>query len=104
MFEPKPTNSQTVTDGNNPALPGFGVRMRTHKPAIIFLTGLSGSGKPTLAAALNGHLVEREILPTVVDGDVLRAGLSSTLVFSDDDRRENIRRATELALHLADVG
>ena len=76
----------------------------THRPAILFLTGLSGSGKSTLAVALKQQLDERQILATVVDGDALRTGLSSNLGFSDEDRRENIRRATELALHLADVG
>jgi adenylyl-sulfate kinase len=77
---------------------------RGHAPALIFLTGLSGSGKSTLAVGLKERLMAQGILATIVDGDVLRAGLSSNLGFSDADRRENIRRATELALHLADVG
>jgi adenylyl-sulfate kinase len=77
---------------------------RPHRPALIFLTGLSGAGKSTLAVGLKEHLTAEGILATIVDGDVLRTGLSSNLGFSDADRRENIRRATELALHLADVG
>ncbi len=75
-----------------------------HRPAIIFLTGLSGAGKSTMANGLAGDLKSRGLLTTVVDGDVLRTGLSSNLGFSEEDRRENIRRASELALHLADLG
>jgi len=75
-----------------------------HRPAIIFLTGLSGAGKSTLATALGKRLLHGGILAAVVDGDVLRTGLSKNLGYSAEDRRENIRRATELALHLADVG
>jgi adenylyl-sulfate kinase len=77
---------------------------RPHRPALIFLTGLSGAGKSTLAVGLKERLTAEGVLATIVDGDVLRTGLSSNLGFSDADRRENIRRATELALHLADVG
>jgi adenylyl-sulfate kinase len=76
----------------------------SHRPAIVFLTGLSGSGKSTLATGLAAELKDRGLLTTVVDGDVLRTGLSSNLGFSEADRRENIRRASELSLHLADVG
>jgi adenylyl-sulfate kinase len=77
---------------------------RDHQPALIFLTGLSGAGKSTLASGLEQRLREDGVLTSIVDGDVLRTGLSSNLGFSDADRRENIRRATELALHLAEVG
>lgn len=81
-----------------------GKTFRDHRPGIIFLTGLSGAGKSTLASGLENRLRAAGYLTSIVDGDVLRAGLSSNLGFSDADRRENIRRATELALHLADVG
>ena len=57
-----------------------------------------------MANGLAGDLKSRGLLTTVVDGDVLRTGLSSNLGFSEEDRRENIRRASELALHLADLG
>lgn len=77
---------------------------RSHRAAIMFLTGLSGAGKSTLATGLAAELKCRGLLTSVVDGDVLRTGLSSNLGFSTEDRRENIRRASELALHLADVG
>lgn len=75
-----------------------------HRAAILFLTGLSGSGKSTLARGLQTALRNAGILTTIVDGDVLRTGLCKDLGFSAEDRRENLRRATELALHLADVG
>jgi bifunctional enzyme CysN/CysC len=78
--------------------------MLGHRGAIIWLTGLSGSGKTTLAAALEKELFRVGVLPAVLDGDMLRKGLSKNLGFSDEDRKENLRRASELALHLADAG
>ena len=75
-----------------------------HRGAIIWLTGLSGSGKTTLATALEKELFRVGVLPAVLDGDMLRKGLSRNLGFSDEDRKENLRRAAELALHLADAG
>ena len=75
-----------------------------HRGAVIWMTGLSGSGKSTLAQALERRLLHVHVLPAVLDGDVLRNGLSKNLGFSTDDRRENLRRATELALHLAEAG
>ncbi len=71
---------------------------------VIFLTGLSGAGKSTLALGLQRRLREQQVLTSVVDGDDLRTGLCSDLGFSAEDRRENIRRAGELALYLADAG
>ena len=75
-----------------------------HRGAIIWLTGLSGSGKSTLAVALEKNLFHTRVLPVVLDGDVLRTGLSQGLGFSDADRKENIRRAAEAALLLAEAG
>ena len=71
---------------------------------MIWLTGLSGAGKSTLATALEQELFRVGVLPAVVDGDVLRTGLSHGLGFSDADRKENIRRAAEAALLLAEAG
>ena len=68
------------------------------------MTGLSGSGKSTLAQALEQRLLSSGILSAILDGDVLRTGLSRNLGFTADDRSENLRRATELAIHLADAG
>ena len=75
-----------------------------HRGAIIWMTGLSGSGKSTLASALEARLLRGGILSTVLDGDILRTGLSKNLGFSAEDRREHLRRASELAMHLADAG
>lgn len=75
-----------------------------HRGAVIWLTGLSGSGKTTLARALEQELLGGGVLSAVVDGDELRLGLSQGLGFSREDRRENIRRAAEVALHLAEAG
>jgi adenylyl-sulfate kinase len=75
-----------------------------HRAAILWLTGLSGSGKSTLATGLERRLLEQRLLTVVVDGDVLRSGLNQNLGFTPGDRRENIRRAAEVALYLADAG
>jgi len=72
--------------------------------AILWLTGLSGAGKSTLAEALERRLRTTGVFPVVLDGDVLRAGLCAGLGFSDADRRENIRRAGEVALLIAGAG
>ncbi|HVU34642.1 MAG TPA: adenylyl-sulfate kinase [Opitutaceae bacterium] len=75
-----------------------------HRGAVLWLTGLSGAGKSTLATALERRLIREGVLPVVLDGDVLRAGLCSGLGFSEADRKENIRRAAEAALLMAELG
>ncbi len=75
-----------------------------HRGCIVWMTGLSGSGKSTLAQALEQRLLGSGVLCAILDGDVLRTGLSRNLGFSPDDRSENLRRATELAIHLANAG
>ncbi|HMD60460.1 MAG TPA: adenylyl-sulfate kinase, partial [Opitutaceae bacterium] len=75
-----------------------------HRGCIVWMTGLSGSGKTTLAHALEQRLLNAGLLASILDGDILRAGLSRNLGFSAEDRSENIRRATELAVHLAQAG
>ena len=75
-----------------------------HRGCIIWMTGLSGSGKSTLAQALEQRLLGSGVLCAILDGDVLRTGLSRNLGFTPDDRSENLRRATELAIHLANAG
>lgn len=67
------------------------------KSIVLWLYGLSGSGKSTIAIALEQKLHERGVLTQVLDGDNIRGGLNSNLGFSDDDRRENIRRISEVA-------
>lgn len=68
-----------------------------HKGACIWLTGLSGSGKSTIAKALVTKLFEIGCQTKVLDGDNIRHGLCSDLGFSADDRSENIRRIAEVA-------
>ena len=75
-----------------------------HRGCVIWMTGLSGSGKSTLAQALEQRLLSAGVLSAILDGDVLRTGLSRNLGFTADDRSENLRRATELAIHLSDAG
>lgn len=69
---------------------------------VIWLTGLSGAGKTTLANALVKELKDRKVY--VLDGDELRLGLNNNLGYSDEDRVENIRRAAEVAKLLMGLG
>lgn len=71
---------------------------------VIWLTGLSGSGKTTIADLLFGYLKEKSAKVINLDGDLLRRGLCSDLGFSPKDRTENIRRAAELSKLLAKQG
>ncbi len=71
--------------------------MHQIKPTVLWMTGLSGSGKSTIAYALEKKLQNEGILSEVLDGDSLRSGLNSNLGFSEEDRFENIRRTAELA-------
>lgn len=74
------------------------------KSKAIWMTGLSGSGKSTLAIALQDNLHRQGKLVYVLDGDNIRAGLNSNLGFSEEDRRENIRRIAEVARLFVDAG
>jgi len=64
---------------------------------VIWLTGLSGSGKSTIAEALEKNLHEKNFLTMLLDGDNIRAGINNNLGFSDEDRLENIRRIAEVS-------
>jgi bifunctional enzyme CysN/CysC len=75
-----------------------------HRGGVVWLTGPPAAGKTTLALALERRLFDLGLLPCVLDGDALRHGLSADLGFSDEDRRENVRRAGEVAKLLADAG
>ncbi len=72
--------------------------------ATVWLTGLSGSGKSTIANELARELMNTSRLAYILDADNLRHGLSAGLGFSDDDRAENIRRVAEVACLFADAG
>ncbi|HWL51545.1 MAG TPA: adenylyl-sulfate kinase [Chthoniobacteraceae bacterium] len=75
-----------------------------HKSAIVWLTGLSGSGKSTIAHELERELFNRSMQTYVLDGDNIRHGLNANLAFSPEDRMENIRRVAEVARLMADSG
>jgi bifunctional enzyme CysN/CysC len=75
-----------------------------HRGAVIWLTGLSGAGKSTIARGLEAELFRRAVHTYVLDGDNIRHGLNANLGFSPDDRVENIRRVAEVAKLMADAG
>ncbi|TWI57887.1 adenylyl-sulfate kinase [Halalkalibacter nanhaiisediminis] len=75
-----------------------------HRSAILWFTGLSGAGKSTLANALEQQLFNQGVRSYVLDGDNIRHGLNQGLGFSDDDRKENIRRIGEVAKLFVDAG
>ncbi len=74
------------------------------KPCVIWFTGLSGSGKSTIANALERALFERGHHCYLLDGDNVRQGLNGDLGFTDEDRVENIRRIGEAAKLFVDAG
>lgn len=71
---------------------------------VLWFTGLSGSGKSTLANALARYLFENNIQTYVLDGDNIRHGLNKDLGFTDEDRKENIRRIGEVSKLFVDSG
>lgn len=80
------------------------LKLNGHGPAVIWYTGLSGSGKSTIANAVDRKLFERGCHTYLLDGDNVRHGLNKDLGFDDSSRVENIRRITEVAKLFADAG
>ena len=74
------------------------------KGIMIWMTGLSGSGKSTVAIGVERELHKRGILCRILDGDNIRAGINSNLGFSAEDRKENIRRIAEIGKLFVDTG
>lgn len=72
-------------------------KLLEQKGIVIWMTGLSGSGKTTIAVSLEQELNKKGLLTQVLDGDNVRTGINSNLGFSDSDRNENIRRIAEIA-------
>jgi len=70
---------------------------------VLWFTGLSGSGKSTLAENFQEYLIKNNMKSIILDGDVIRNGLCSDLRFSKEDRKENIRRISEVAKLLGSV-
>lgn len=78
--------------------------LKQQKPCLLWYTGLSGSGKSTIANAVDAMLFERSCHSYLLDGDNVRHGLNGDLGFSDEDRVENIRRISEVAKLFVDAG
>ena len=74
------------------------------KGVMIWFTGLSGSGKSTIAMALERQLHSKGTLCRILDGDNIRSGINNNLGFSADDRKENIRRIAEVGKLFVDTG
>jgi adenylylsulfate kinase len=79
-------------------------RMNGHRGATLWLTGLSGSGKSTVAHRVEAHLAAAGMRAYVLDGDNVRHGLNRDLGFGEADRHENIRRVAEVARLFTDAG
>ena len=75
-----------------------------HKPLLLWYTGLSGSGKSTIANAVEAKLFELGCHTYLLDGDNVRMGLNKGLTFSDEDRMENVRRISEVAKLFVNAG
>jgi adenylylsulfate kinase len=79
-------------------------RLLRQQPLTVWLTGLSGAGKSSIAGALERRLLEAGRPCYLLDGDILRAGINRDLGFGPEDRRENIRRSAEIARLINEAG
>jgi adenylyl-sulfate kinase len=96
-MSPDPSPTPCITRREREALNG-------HRGSVVYMTGLSGAGKSTIAALLEHRLHSLDVRTCVLDGDVLRGGINRDLGFSDADRIESVRRATEVARLMMDSG
>ncbi len=94
---PSPAAPDNVTPERRAAIKG-------QRPRLLWFTGLSGAGKSTIAGLVEARLHALGRHTYLLDGDIVRTGLSSDLGFSDADRVENIRRAGETARLMMDAG
>ena len=78
-------------------------RIKNQKPLVLWFTGLSGSGKSTIASSLNLLLAQNGFSSYMLDGDNIRLGINSDLDFSEEGRKENIRRTAEIAKLFTDA-
>ena len=96
--------SRNLTRTTSPVTRESRAELLLHGGLILWLTGLSGSGKSTFATRLQYQLHLRGMAAVILDGDNLRHGLCSNLSFSPEDRSENIRRIGEVAKLMAEAG
>ena len=82
----------------------FRKKLKQHRPFLLWFTGLSGSGKSTIANCVEQELYKSSIHTYTLDGDNIRNGLNKDLSFSKKDREENIRRIGQTALLMMDAG
>lgn len=80
------------------------IRLNGHKPAVVWLTGLSGAGKSTIAYELELQLHAAGVHTYVLDGDNLRHGLNADLGFTPADRAHNVKRTAQVAQLMVDAG
>ena len=78
--------------------------LKKHEPLLVWFTGLSGSGKSTIANDLEKKLISQNIHTYLLDGDNVRKGLNNNLSFSPEDRSENIRRIAEVSNLMINAG
>jgi bifunctional enzyme CysN/CysC len=100
----KAAKSDNIFWSESEVTAGSRARRNQHRGAVVWLTGLSGAGKSTIARALEKELFRLAMHPYVLDGDNLRHGLNANLGFTPEDRVENIRRVSEVAKLMADAG
>ncbi len=100
----KQRSSQNITWSHSRVTREERAQLLGHGAATIWFTGLSGSGKSTIAIELERLLTEHRVNAYVLDGDNVRHGLNSNLGFSPEDRTENIRRIGEVAKLFNDAG
>lgn len=101
-----------MTDNNNNIYPIFDrmlaredkEELLEQRSVMIWFTGLSGSGKSTIAIALERELHKRGLLCRILDGDNIRSGINNNLGFTEADRIENIRRIAEVSKLFVDTG
>ena len=80
------------------------IKRNGYQPRLIWFTGLSGSGKSTLASGLEAHFFNKGYSTFILDGDNVRKGLNKDLDFTDESRKENIRRIAEVSSLFLDAG
>jgi len=80
------------------------IKTNNHKPLLLWFTGLSGSGKSTIANVVEQELFKQNIKTYTLDGDSIRKGINNDLSFSPEDRTENIRRIAEVSNLMLDAG